>query len=69
MNRVYVRLGNEPMPARQRSIGTRLLSPFENRHFTDQKLIIVAHSGYYRVVMPMLRYKLYMVGCDDGRQV
>ena len=69
MNKVSVRLDNEPVSTGQRAIGARILSPFENRHFTDHKLIIVAHSGYYRVVMPMLRYKLYMVGCDDGRQV
>ena len=46
MNRVYVRLGNEPMPTMQRSVGTRLLSPFENRHFNNLKHVAVTHSNY-----------------------
>jgi hypothetical protein len=37
VNRVFVRLGNEPVPTGQRDIGTRLLSPFENRQFSDHK--------------------------------
>ena len=35
VNRVYVRLNNEPEPTRQRAIGSRLLSPFGNRHFSN----------------------------------
>ena len=46
VNRVYVRLGNEPMPTMQRSVGTRLLSPFENRHFNNLKHVAVTHSNY-----------------------
>ena len=43
MNRVYVRLDNEPMPVEQRDVGTRLLFPYENRHFGKHELIAVAH--------------------------
>jgi hypothetical protein len=37
VNRVYVRLVNGPVPTGQRDIGTRLLSSFENRHFSNQR--------------------------------
>ena len=54
MIRVYVRLDNEPVPTGQRDIGTRLLSSYENRHFSNQKLVKVAHikplSSSYVVV-------------------
>jgi hypothetical protein len=43
VNKVFVRLGNEPMPTTQRDIDTRLLPPSENRHFSNQKLVEV-HS-------------------------
>ena len=35
MNRVSVRLDNEPEPTWQRAISSRLLSPFGNRHFSN----------------------------------
>ena len=36
VNKVYVRLDNEPVPTRQRAIGARLLSYFENKHFVTR---------------------------------
>ena len=39
MNRVYVRIGNEPVPTRQRSVGARLLSPLRRSALCTQ-----AHS-------------------------
>jgi hypothetical protein len=44
VNRVFVRLGNEPVPTGQRGVGAKLLS-FENRHFSDQTHGIVALSN------------------------
>jgi hypothetical protein len=35
VNRVFVHLDNEPEPTGQRAIVSRLLSPFENRHFIN----------------------------------
>ena len=35
VNRVFVRLDNEPEPTGQRAIVSRLLSPFGNRHFSN----------------------------------
>jgi hypothetical protein len=49
VNIVSVRLDNEPMPTGQRNIGTRLLSPSGNRHFSNQKLVKVTHNSHYQV--------------------
>ena len=35
MNKVSVRNANDPMPTRQGDIGTILLSPFEDGHYSD----------------------------------
>ncbi len=44
VNRVYVHLDNEPMPTGQRVIGTKLLSPCENRHSSDYLVIHIMHA-------------------------
>ena len=46
VNRLSLRLGNEPVPTGQRCVGTRLLSPFKNRHSSNQKLVTTTHINY-----------------------
>ena len=46
VNRVSVHLGNESMPTGQRNVGTRLLPPFENGHFSSHEFVTIARINY-----------------------
>jgi hypothetical protein len=37
MNKVSVRNANNPMPTGQGEVGTKLLSPFEDGHYSNQE--------------------------------
>jgi hypothetical protein len=68
VNRVSVRPGNEPVPTGQRDIGARLLSPSEDRHFSNQDLVKVTYGNHSGVIVSLAgrARDMFVLG---GRQV
>ena len=64
MNIVFVRLDNEPVPTGQRDIGTRLLSPSKDRHFSNHALVRVPHISLLTniYVILVVYFEVYLVG-------
>ena len=51
MNRVSVHNANDPMSIGQGDVGTILLSPFEDGHYSSHKQKTVVHRSFYLVVL------------------
>ena len=79
MNRVFVRLVNGPVPTGQRNIGTGLLSPFKDRHFSNLKTnkcspivlvvcVCLCFTGISCVMFLLVDTKTWVLGWlrDDG---
>ena len=68
MNRVSVRIGKEPLPTGQRDFVTRLLPPFESRHFSNLEQVKVKREVGRVGKIALVEYKMCNVRVR-GRQV